>query len=274
MKSRGKPATTGRSPGPHPGRRALSLQRPPHPGALSGGPTTSPPARPSPRPDGFRAPRRRPGGGGAPRPRLTCAPVPGAARRGAGRGQGGPQIKLCCSRDGAVVTSSPSGRRGPGFDPAARAVARRALQPPARPPARSGPRVPSPWLRALGSREKRAAVRRVWTPLGKAGPNRVGSALKKCSGACSRVWKVVLGFRGPREPRFQEKTHPTHKQSSGGGRRESFSVWCCLARRSCQRAACSVLCQIMPKPDLKKHGSPPHISSKGLRADPSSLPWC
>lgn len=153
-------------------------------------------------------------------------------------------------------------------------LARWRAGPCSRPPARSGPRVPAPWLRALGSREKRAAVRRVWTPLGKAGPNRVGSALKKCSRACSRVWKVVLGFRGPREPRFQEKTHPTHKQSSGGGRRESFSVWCCLARRSCQRAACSVLCQIMPKPDLKKHGSPPHISSKGLRADPSSLPWC
>ncbi|XP_078303844.1 uncharacterized protein LOC144616581 [Panthera onca] len=103
------------------------------------------PGPPHPRPQG-QAPTPRvsephagaPAAEGAPGPRLTCTLDPGAARRGAGRwaqASAARRLKLCCSRDGAVVTSSRSGRRGPGCDPAARAVARRALQPPARPPA-------------------------------------------------------------------------------------------------------------------------------------------
>lgn len=54
-----------------------------------------------------------------------------------------------------------------------------------------------------------------------------------------------VGVQGPQRAEVPGETHPTHKQSSGGGRRESFSVWCCLARRSGQKAECSVFCHII-----------------------------
>lgn len=134
--------------GPDSGRRARSLQRPPHA-------TPSPPALPAratePGPRAFRGPPRRCRGcrGGAPSPATHLR----ARSRGRSEGCGAQasrarRLKLCCSRDGAVVTSSRRGWCGPGGDPAARAVARRALQPPA-PPA----------LRALGRGGKRTAVR-------------------------------------------------------------------------------------------------------------------
>lgn len=177
-------------------------------------------------------------GGGAPSPLLTCAPVPGAARRGAGRGQRGPQMKLCCSRDGAVVTSSPSGRRGPGFDPAARAVARRALQPPARPRARGlGCRLPGCAPSAPGRSGRPSARSGPLSGKGLPQPGRVGA--EEVQTSLSSALGGGVGVRGAQRAEAPGETHSAHKQSRGGGRGESFAVWCCPARRSCQKAECS-----------------------------------
>lgn len=166
----------------------------------------SPPAPPSPDPERFGGPHGDAAAAEGERraPRLTCALDPGAARRGAGLGAQASRarrLKLCCSRDGAVVTSSRSGWRGPGGDPAARAVARRALQPPA-PPA----------LRALGCGGKRATVR--LRPSG-------GGSLQPGRFRAKMCWirEDGVGVPGPR-------TGVPRKTKDGKGGRESFSVWC------------------------------------------------
>lgn len=148
--TRGKAATWARhrprSPPPCPS------PAPPTPGAPGPGPRRQTPTN-SGSPLRPGAPRRRPHGGKSTRyPRLTCTLDLWVAPRGRGtQASATRRLKLCCSRDGAVVTSSPRRRRGQGCDPAASAAARRTLQPPA-PPAprlRASPRCPSG---TLGSR--------------------------------------------------------------------------------------------------------------------------
>lgn len=162
----------------------------------------SPPAPQSPNPERSGPPCGAAAAKRGAEPRDSPARwIPGRLGGARGAGEQGPQTQTLLSLSGRRSRhSSRSGWRGPGGDPAARAVARRALQPPA-PPA----------LRALGRGGKRAAVR--LRPSGEARSSLVVSALKMC-------WmrEDGVGFKGP-ELEFQG-------DKDGKGGRESFSVWC------------------------------------------------
>lgn len=164
-----------------------------------------PTTRPAPpNPNEFRIPPPAPSSTSAPPtagrpPGSRDSParwIPGQLRGGAGRNSSATsRLKLCCSRDGAVVTSSPSRRRGPGCDPAARAAARRALQPPA-PPAprlRAPPRGPQPDPRF-------PVLQRLWKlrpyPHSALGESAIGDFLLSLE---SKRWRWSLGaeFKGP-----------------------------------------------------------------------------
>lgn len=143
-KSRGKAATSGARHQPRSPPPCLSAA-PPAPQGPAGA------AKPERTPDSPQSLTSGPcSGKGTRQPPLTCTLDPGAVLRGAGSRRVGPaDSNFVAHWDGAVVTSSPSGRCGPGCDPAASAAARRAQQPPA-PPAprfRAPPRGPQPDLR-------------------------------------------------------------------------------------------------------------------------------
>lgn len=153
----------GRSPWPRPrGPSSVSAVRRTA-AAVPTRPATSPPARPNPGPERLRAPRRLPGGVGAPSPRLTCALDPRAARRGVGCRR----ARLADSNFVALGTAQSSLPRGAGG--AARAVtqwlARWRSGPYSRPPA-PAPRTPDSARPRPGG--EMAAVRRARTLLGKA----------------------------------------------------------------------------------------------------------
>lgn len=224
FKSRGKPATTGAQPG----ARIPAAELPPCSAPRTQAQRSRPyPSRHIPARAAKPLPRTFPGVGAPAAEGLpSSAAYLRAGSRGRSEGRGAQaskarRLKLCCSRDGAVVTSSLNGWRGPGRDPAARAVARRALQPPA-PPA----------LRALGCRGKRAAVRRACTPLGEARSSRVVSAPKKCGRGCSQAgsgrWCWGSGTQSW-----------GYGKNKGWGRRKVFQFGV-AASRSCWKAQCSV----------------------------------
>lgn len=223
-------------------------------------PAKSPPARPSSGPERFPAPRRRPGSEGGAEPRGSPARwIPGPLRRvrGAGRRRARPadtarRLKLCCSRDGAVVTSSRSGWRGPGCGPAARARWR------AGPCSRPRPRLCAP--SAAGGRGQRSAE-----------PAPLAVKLAPAGSFSRRRSEVApplrlgggdgVGVQGPKAE------VPGETKGEEVGRESFFSVALRLGRAREQSALCIcfglffVFNQIMTKLDLKTQASSPHIPS-------------
>lgn len=150
-----KAATTGTQPRPPPRRPVPPLQRLRTPARAWPLPPLPSPHGPALAPEQSRAPGRRPAAEGGSAAHLRSVSWSCSEGRGA-QGSAARRLKLCCSRDGAVVTSSRSRLRGPGCDPATRAAARRALQPPASAPDSA---CPGPGARAppCAARAKRGA---------------------------------------------------------------------------------------------------------------------
>lgn len=231
LKPRGKPAAAGAQPGV-PGSAAerppppCKAARAPAPRAPGGWPNPAPhdPARGSrPRAPAFPSPHARASAAeGAPSPRLTCALDPGAAGRGAGCGaqaSAARRLKLCCSRDGAVVTSSRSGRRGPACDPAARAVARRALQRPARAPALRAPGGPG-----ADSGSARAGLRGAAGGRGGRPPSlHPAGSLRRGRNATEPVFSRLGFSRPPPRAGVPGGNTPTPQTKRWGWRKRKFS---------------------------------------------------